>query len=116
MNGTGNKLDDYDHERRLTSKLQDYDDGLDVSTPTLISKQLCDQAALQLTKAASKVVVLYRRLTDVAAGCEQQMDMVKNLEMSIVRAQKMLHDLTSDRLNQTFTIKSPESNVGKYIE
>lgn len=51
---------------------------------------------------------LYRRLTDEdAANSKEQLanvqktDMVKNLEMSIIRTQKMLQDLTFERLRQS---------------
>lgn len=95
----------------------------------LVSTQLCDEVALQLTKAANNVVELYRRLTDVdAASSSEQManvqktDMVKNLEMSIIRTQKMLQDLTFERLkqsnggvdiNQTDTVKKLNDLVAK---
>lgn len=94
-----------------------------------MSTQLCDEVALQLTKAANNVVELYRRLTDAdAANSSEQLasvqktDMVKNLEMSIIRTQKMLQDLTFERLkqsnggvdiNQTDTVKKLNDLVAK---
>lgn len=95
-----------------------------------MSTQLCDEVALQLTKAANNVVELYRRLTyiDVTNSSEhlasvQKTDMVKNLEMSIIRTQKILQDLTFERLkqsnsagvdiNQTDTVKKLNDLVAK---
>lgn len=94
-----------------------------------VSTQLCDEVALQLTKAANNVVELYRRLTDADATTSseqlasvQKTDMVKNLEMSIIRTQKMLQDLTFERLkqsnggvdiNQTDTVKKLNDLVAK---
>ncbi|KAK9754179.1 hypothetical protein QE152_g1546 [Popillia japonica] len=103
----------------LTSVFDDSTEDLDVSTVQL-STQLCDEVALQLTKAANNVVELYRRLTDVDANTSEQLatvqktDMVKNLELSITRTQKMLQELQLERIrrnnggldvNQTDTVK-----------
>lgn len=71
---------------------------------------------------------LYRRLTDsdTISGEQiatvQKTDMVKNLEMSIIRTQKMLQDLTFEKLkqsnggvdiNQTDTVKKLNDLLSK---
>ncbi|KAI4454792.1 wd repeat domain 62 isoform g [Holotrichia oblita] len=112
------KNKDVDLDSTLTSVFDDSTEDLDVSTVQL-STQLCDEVALQLTKAANNVVELYRRLTDVDANTSEQLatvqktDMVKNLELSITRTQKMLQELQLERIrrnngldvNQTDTVK-----------
>lgn len=85
-----------------------------------VSTQLCDEVALQLTKAANNVVELYRRLTDESVTSSEELvsvqktDMAKNLELSIARTQKMLQELMLEKfkqnqenfnLNQTDTVK-----------
>lgn len=72
----------------------------------------------QLTKAADNVVDLYSRLNDTDTDTQNtsvaKMDMVKNLEMSILNTHKILHDCIFKKLkqgngnvdvNQTDTVK-----------
>lgn len=66
---------------------------------------MCNEVGIQLVKAASNVVELYRRLTDKETA-EQNVvvhktDIVKNLEMSIIQTQKILQDVTFEKLKQS---------------
>ena len=95
-------------------------------TSILVSHQLCDDVIQQLTKAADKVVELYNRLneteTDTHDTTVAKMDMVKNLEMSILNTHKILHDCIFKKLkqsngnvdvNQTDTVKKLNDLVSK---
>lgn len=97
-----------------------------------VSTQLCDEIALQLTKAADNVVELYKRLTDVDANCSSQLatvqktDMVKTLELSMARTQKVIqeiqlaelrkdlgHNNGNEDVNQTDAVKKLNDLVAK---
>ncbi|XP_017782013.1 PREDICTED: WD repeat-containing protein 62 isoform X2 [Nicrophorus vespilloides] len=92
-----------DMDDTLTSS--NCDDSFNVSTAEL-STQLCDEVALQLTKAANNVVELYRRLTDPTEripkeGSLQKADILKNLELTIASTQKVLQDITLEKFRQS---------------
>lgn len=77
--------------------------------------QLCDQVIQELMKAANNVVELYRRLTEVNPNSNEELasvqktDMVKNLEMSIAQTQKMLQDLTLEKMKHHFNVNQTDA-------
>lgn len=80
-----------------------------------VSTQYCDQVVLELTNAAENVVQLYRRLTEASPNSNenltsvQKTDMVKNLEMSIAQTQKMLQDLTLEKVKHHFNVNQTDA-------
>lgn len=91
-----------------------------------VSQKLCVDVIEQLTKAADNVVDLYNRLNDTDTDTHEtsvaKMDMVKNLEMSILTTHKILHDCIFKKLkqsngnvdvNQTDTVKKLNDLVSK---
>ncbi|XP_025834885.1 WD repeat-containing protein 62 isoform X3 [Agrilus planipennis] len=109
----------------LTAESLDIE-NLDGSTIQL-SAQLCNEVAVELTTAANNAVMLYRRLTDIDSNSSDQIsnaqkrDWVKNLELTIVRTQKMFQDLTLEKfrksnhldVNQAETVKKLNELVAK---
>ncbi|XP_068901374.1 mitogen-activated protein kinase-binding protein 1-like isoform X6 [Tenebrio molitor] len=109
----------------LDETLTNEEAGPDLSTVE-VSHQLCDDVIQELTEAADKVVGLYNRLneteTDTRETSVAKMDMVKNLEMSILHTHKILHDCIFKKLkqssgnvdvNQTDTVKKLNDLVSK---
>ncbi|XP_044261628.1 mitogen-activated protein kinase-binding protein 1 isoform X1 [Tribolium madens] len=111
----------------LDSTLINDDDNSDLSVDTVeISHQLCNDVIQQLTKAADNVVGLYNRLSDTEPASQNssvaKMDMVKDLEMSILNTHKVLHECIFKKLkqsngnvdvNQTDTVKKLNDLVSK---
>ncbi|EFA05055.2 WD repeat-containing protein 62-like Protein [Tribolium castaneum] len=111
----------------LDTTLINDDDNSDLSVDTVeISHQLCNDVIQQLTKAADNVVGLYNRLSDTETDTQNssvaKMDMVKDLEMSILNTHKVLHECIFKKLkqsngnvdvNQTDTVKKLNDLVSK---